>query len=263
MTTPEPAWVAEAVDPFARKAHGPRSARRPSGHLGMRLLSHGVSLLLAVGCFVAYQHLKLEGRPGAALACLALAAALAFMPIRHLVRAVVGLEGKALHLVHGLGSLVLLALPLSGLVSGTPVVSHAWLGPFAIMGAAQALMHSEHPRNAAQATALRSFAASLPEVARIADSKDLASPANASRAVAVLSDVIGRAQALGQTEVAADPGFQGALQRVSTLEANLGLDAVALALRKLAANPAAAGAVPGLERRLAAARTAVAGGASR
>ena len=126
------------------------------------------------------------------------------------------------------------------------------------MGAAQAVMHQDHPRNAEQAAALRRFATSLPEVAQFAGSKNLASPENAKRAVAVLTDIIAKAQALGETELASDPGFQSALRRVSTrFGANLGLDAVDLALAKLAANPATAGAVPTLRRRLAQARSAL------
>ncbi|MGE5180321.1 MAG: hypothetical protein ACM3PF_14640, partial [Bacteroidota bacterium] len=138
----------------------------------------------------------------------------------------------------------------------TRVLTGAALAPFQIMGAAQAVMHQNHPRNARQAAALQRFASSLPEVAQFASGKNLASPANAARAVAVLSDIIGKAQALGATELDSDPGFQNALARVSTrFGANMGLDAVDLALSKLAvANPSAARAVPGLRRRLVSAR---------
>ena len=107
-------------------------------------------------------------------------------------------------------------------------------------------MHQNQPRNAKQAAALRQFAASLPEVAQFAGAKNLASPENARRAIVVLSDILAKAQALGQTELESDPQFQSALSRVSTrFGANLGLDAVDLALNKLAANPATACAVPG------------------
>ena len=258
MATRLPAWAGGTVDPPVQRE------RRRSGHRLARLAGHGVVLLLAVACFVAYEHLKLEGRWGAALACLVLAAVLAFLPIRHLLRALLGLEGRALHVVHGVGSLALVALPLTGAVSGTPVVTRAWMAPFAVMGAAQALMHQNHPRDAAQAAALRRFTADLPAVARMASSANLASPRNASRAVALLADVIARAQALGESKLQADSGFQGALRQTSArVELNLGLDAVTLALRKLAASPAAAGAVPELRLRLAAARRAVAGAATR
>ena len=126
------------------------------------------------------------------------------------------------------------------------------------MGAAQAVMHQGHPRNARQAAALQTFAASLPEVAQFANSKDPLTPANAKRAIAVLTDIIGKAQTLGETELDADPGFQGALRQVSTrFGASLGLDAVDLALRNLAGNPATATAVPGLQRRLAQARQTI------
>jgi hypothetical protein len=105
------------------------------------------------------------------------------------------------------------------------------MAPFAIMGAAQAIMHQDHPRNTEQAEALRRFATSLPEVAAFADSKVLRSPANAQRAVAALSDILAKAQALGETELESDPGFQQALQRSSTrFGVSLALDAVESAL---------------------------------
>ena len=123
------------------------------------------------------------------------------------------------------------------------------------MGAAQAVMHQDHPRNAEQAAALRRFATSLPEVAQFTRSKNLASPENAKRAVAVLSDIVAKAQTPGETELKSDPGFQSALRQVSTrFGSNLGLDAVDLALNKLAANPATARAVPQLRKQLAKAR---------
>jgi hypothetical protein len=133
------------------------------------------------------------------------------------------------------------------------------MAPFAIMGAAQAIMHQDHPRNAKQAAALQSFATSLPEVAEFTSSKDLTSPENAQRAIAVLTDLIGKAQALGETELESDPGFQSAMQQVSSrFGANLGLDAVDLALNDMAANPSTAAAVPELRKQLAAARRAFA-----
>lgn len=229
-----------------------------------RLVLHGLSLLVALACFAAYGHFRLGGQSTAAMASLVLAAVFAFVPLRDVVRLVFRVEGTALHLTHGLGSLALIGLPVSGVVSSTPVISRAWMAPFAIMGAAQAVMHQNHPRNAKQAAALQRFAASLPEVAEFTSSKDLTSPANVKRAATVLSDVLSKAQALGETELDADPGFQGALRDVSTrLGANLGLDAVDLAVRRLSANPAAESSVPGLELQLAAARKAIAGKESR
>ena len=229
----------------------PAQRRRP----GPRLVLHGLSLVIALICFAAYGHLKLEGRSTAATVSVVLAAIFAFMPLRDLIRMIFRVEGTALHLAHGVGSLALVGLPLSGMVSSTPVLSHAWMAPFAIMGAAQAVMHQNHPRNAKQAAALQRFAASLPEVAQFTSAKDLSSPANAKRAVAALTDILGKAQSLGETELESDPGFQGALRQVSgRVGASLGLDAVELALRRLAANPATAKAVPGLEEQLASAR---------
>ena len=241
----------------------PVAPRSSLGSVVGRILLHGVFLLIAVGCFAAYLHFKVGGRSDAALASLVAAAGFGFAPVRDVVRLVFRVEGKALHLVHGLGGLALVGLPVAGVVSGTPVLTRTAMAPFAVMGAAQALMHQNHPRNAKQAAAMRSFAASLPEVAQFAGG-NLSSPANAQRAVVALSDILAKAQALGQTELDADPGFQSALNQVSTrFGANLGLDAVDLALGKLAANPATAAAIPELRKELASARSTFARAGSR
>ncbi len=229
-----------------------------------RVLLHAGFLVIALGAFAAYEHFSVQGQSGVSLACLVAAAGFGFAPVRDVVRVVLAVEGKALHLVHGLGGLALLGLPLAGVVSGGPVLTHAAMAPFALMGAAQAVMHQDHPRNTEQAAALRRFAASLPEVAQFTSSKNLASAENAKRAVAVLGDIIAKAQALGETELRADPGFQSALRQASTrFGANLGLDAVDLALAKLAANPATAGAVPELRTQLGTARRTIEHGARR
>jgi hypothetical protein len=225
---------------------------------GARLVWHAILLIIAVACFAAYGHLRVEGRSTAAMGALIIGAVCGFAPLRDVLRLVFRIEGTALHVAHGLGALGLIGLPLSGAVPGTSLFARSWRAPFAIMGAAQAIMHQTQPRNARQAAALQTFAASLPEVAQFANSKDALSPANARRAIGVLTDIIGKAQALGETELDADPGFQGALRQVSTkLGASLGLDAVDLALRNLAGNPATASAVPGLQRRLAQARQTI------
>lgn len=249
----------------ARLASQSLAAPRASlGAVVARTLLHGGFLLIAFACLAAYEHFRIQGRSDAALASLVAAAVFGFAPVRDLIRVVFRIEGKALHLVHVLGGLALVALPLSGVVSGAPVLTHAAMAPFAIMGAAQAVMHQNHPRNARQAAAMQRFAASLPEVAQFAGGRNLSSPENAARAVAVLSDILAKAQALGETELESDPGFQSALRQVSTrFGANLGLDAVDVALTKLAANPATAGAVPGLRDRLALARKTIAGARSR
>jgi hypothetical protein len=232
--------------------------------IGLKLLLHGGAVLIAVACFAAYGHFKLEGRSTAAMVSLASAAVFGFTPLRDVLRVVLRVEGKALHLAHGLASLALIGLPVSGVVSSRPVLTRAWMAPFAMMGAAQAVMHQNNPRNAKQAAALQQFAASLPEVAQFASSKDLTSPSNAKRAVAALSDILAKAQALGETELQSDPGFQSALRETSTrFGASLGLDAVDLALRNLSGNPAAQSAIPDLERRLALARKTIAGPAAK
>lgn len=244
-------------EPVPQNPAAPRASLRS---VAVKVLLHGASLLIAIGCFAAYEHFKIEGRSDASLASLAAAAGFGFAPARDLVRLIFEIEGKVLHLVHALGGLALLVLPLTGVVSGAPVLAHAAMAPFAIMGAAQAVMHQDHPRNAKQAAALQRFAASLPGVAMFAGSKNLASPGSAQRAVAVLSDILAKAQALGEAELESDPAFQNALtQSLTRFGANLGLDAVALALAKLAADPATASAVPKLQKELALARTTIAG----
>jgi hypothetical protein len=251
-------------DPVESQQESPPPPRRPVRSAALRTLLHFGFLLIAVGCLVAYEHWRIEGHATVAYASLLAAAGFGFAPIRDLVRVVFRVEGTVLHVVHVLGGLGLLALPVAGVVSGAPVLTHAAMAPFAIMGAAQAVMHQDHPRNAKQAAALQRFALSLPEVARFTSSKNLASPENAARAVTVLSDIMAKAQALGETELEADPGFQSALRQVSTrFGTNLALDAVDVTLGKLAANPATAGLVPELRKQLASARRSVSGVASR
>ena len=243
--------------------HMPGSRPRSVTSVAGRFLLHCAFLVIAIGCFTAYQHLAVEGRSTAALVCLVAAALFAFAPIRDLLRVVFRLEGRALHLAHVLGTAALVVLPLSGRVSGAPLLTRTALAPFAVMGAAQAMMHQGNPRSAAQAAAMQRFAARLPEVAQIAAAGSFSSPENAGRAVAALSDVLSRAQALGETELQSDPAFQSALTRVPTrFGANLGLDAVGLALNRLAASPLTAGAVPGLRARLEVVRQTVAGRAT-
>lgn len=223
-----------------------------------RILLHGSFLLLAVVAFVLYEHFKLHGESIPSLVSLAASAGFGLAPVRALMCELFVIEGKVLHLLHGVGGLALGGLAVSGFISGGPLLTHAALAPFSIMGAAQALMHSDHPRNPEQAEALRHFATSLPEVEQFTKTGDLSSPANVRRAVAVLTDLVAKAQVLGETELKSDPGFQSSLQRVTTrLGLTLGLDAVDRALGQLSANPAAASAIPELRKRLAAARNTI------
>jgi hypothetical protein len=238
----------------------PSLQQQPEVRSGVRFLRHLVhwvlGLLGAAALFVAYQHLSLQGDRMPAYACLGGSALLVLSPVKALLHALFTLERGVMHVAHVIGGLALVALPATGLVSGAPVLSHAAMAPFAIMGAAQALMHSNKPRNAAQSEALRNFVTSMPEVAQFTNSRDLSSPANITRAVAVLTDLIGKAQVLGETELEADPGFQSALKRVGVRTGvGLGLDAIQHSIDTLAAaNPAAAAAVPALRARLAQAR---------
>ncbi len=234
--------------------------RRSAFSFVFRFLVHALMLLVGVGAFVAYEHFHLQGDSTASTVSLVAAAVFGLAPVRWLLHEVFVLESKVVHVVHGLGGLVFMGLTFGGAVSGGPLMTHAALAPFAIMGAAQAIMHQNNPRNAEQAAALQRFATSLPEVAEFTRSGDLTSPANARRAVTVLSDLIGKAQVLGETELRADPEFQSAWQRASTrVGLSLGLDAIDRALNALAVNPATAGAVPDLRKRVDAARKAAQG----
>jgi hypothetical protein len=247
--------IAPASPPLAQVP--PTRSKRLRSTLG-RVLLHCGFLVIAVACLAAYEHFSAEQQPTSSLVSLLAAAGFGFLPVRDVLRVVFNLGGVALHLVHVVGGLALVALPFMGVVSGTSVLTHAAMGPFAIMGAAQALMHSNRPRNAKQAAALQQFVAGLPAVAQLAGSKTFTSPESAARALTVVSGIVSKAQALGQTELDADPGFQSALSQVTTrFGANLGLDAVDLVLARLEANPATARAVPALKTQLAAARRAL------
>jgi|SRR6185312_12366455 len=254
-----------SFDPAALKqieqaagAAAPAARVRPHAVFG-RIVLHLGNLVIAAGALAAYEHFSLQGSSGAALASLLVAGGFGFAPVRALLHAVFALERGVLHIVHGIGGLAVIGLTAGGAISSQPVLSHAALAPFAMMGAAQALMHSNHPRNARQADALRRFVTSLPEVEQIARAQNLSSPANAARAAAALSDIIGKARTLGETELESDPGFQSALRRVTArVGLTLGLDTVDRAISRLGTSPGAAPQVAALRRQLAAARGALA-----
>jgi hypothetical protein len=230
--------------------------RRSLASTALRILLHAIYLLIALAAFLAYQHYSTLGAKTESMVSLIVAGGFALAPVRAVLHAFFAVERRVLHAVHGIGGLAVVGVGLSGAVQGRPMLTHAALAPFAMMGAAQALMHSTQPRNTAQAAALQRFVTSLPEIEQFTKG-DLTSPANAQRAVAVLSDLMAKAQALGETELAADPNFQSALSRATThVGLSLGLDAIDQALDTLAKNPAAAGAIPDLRRRLAQARKA-------
>jgi hypothetical protein len=234
------------------------AAPRPRRSLIGRALMHCLSLVIAGVALTAHEHFRLHGQSTQSLVSLLIAAGFALTPVRALVGELLKIEGKALHLVHGVGGLALAGLTLGGMFSGAPLLTHTALAPFALMGAAQAIMHQNHPRTAQQAEALRRFATSLPEVEQFTKTSDLTSPANMARAVSVLSDLLAKAQALGQTELQSDPGFQSAFAQVTTrFGLSVGLDTVDEVIQQLAANPAAAGALPGLRKQLADARRAI------
>lgn len=239
----------QSLDPAQQR---PRLLASIAGHV---VLNTG-ALILGLGAFVAHEHFSLQGNSTWSLATLIAAGGLVFMPVRAILHMVFAVERKVVHLAHGVAGLSLIGLTLGGGVSGGPLLPHAALAPFAMMGAAQALMHQNHPRNATQAAALQQFATSLPEIEAFSHG-DVLSPANARREVTILTDLLTKAQRLGQTELDADPSFQSALRNATTRTMlSLGLDAIQNAIGSLAGNPAVAGAVPDLQRRLAAVRHA-------
>jgi len=246
------------LEPQIPSAHPQVPAARP---LLRRLLLHCLLLVLAAVAFVAHEHFRLTGQSTASLVTLIFAGVLALAPLRALIGEVFSISGHALHAFHGLGALAFVGLTASGVFSGAPLLRHTAMAPFAIMGAAQAMMHQNHPRNAKQAEALRRFATSLPEVAEFTQSGQLTSPENAARAVRVLNDLISKAEALGETELEADPNFQSAWAQATTRTGlTLGLDVADQAINRLAENPATAAAVPALRTRLAQARSLARGG---
>jgi hypothetical protein len=256
-----PEDLARALGAAQAQPAAPMPAGSPARRVLRAVLANCLYLLIAAGLFVAYEHFKLSHQSGLSIACLVGAGLFALMPVRAVLHELLELESQVMHLAHGAGGLLVAGLIGGGAIKGEGVLNHAALAPFAIMGAAQALMHHHHPRNAKQAEALRRFASSLPEVQQLTKSGDLTSPENAARAIAVLSDLIGKAQALGATELEADPGFQGALRQATTrFGLTLSLDSMDRAISTLSKNPQAAKSAPELRRKLAAARSTVAGG---
>jgi len=203
-----------------------------------RILLHCLFLLTAAAAFVAYLHFKLNGQSTQALVSLVAAGVFALAPLRALIGECFAIEGKLLHALHGVAGLAFIGLAAGGVISGQPLLNGAALAPFAIMGAAQAMMHQNHPRNAKQAEALRRFATSLPEVAEFTSSGNLTSPENVARAVHVLNDLISKAEVLGETELEADPKFHSAWAPATTRTGlSLGLDTIDQAINRLASNP--------------------------
>jgi hypothetical protein len=234
-------------------------ANEPRGRpLIARILLHGAALLVGIGCYAAHEHFKLHGQSTPALLTLIAAGVLVLAPLRAVIGALFATERKLLHFAHGLGGLTIVGLTAGGAMSGGPLLDHAALAPFAIMGAAQAVMHQNHPRNAEQAAALRRFSLSLQEVQQFAGSKEPMSPENVARSIKVMRDIVAKAQALGETELNSDPGFQSALRRTSArLGLTLGLDSIDQVMGRLATEPTAAKQLPELRRELARARNTV------
>ena len=144
----------------------PMAQRHPAHTILRHLVLYSVCLGVAAIAMAAHEHYKLANQSTPALISLVAAGGFALVPFRALLGALFGVERSVLHLVHGVGALAFIGLGTGGVITGAPVLSHAATAPFAIMGAAQALMHQDHPRNAQQAAALNQFASSLPEVAQ-------------------------------------------------------------------------------------------------
>ena len=222
----------------------------------LRLLLHAAALAAAAVAFAAYEHFKLQGATNPSYFALGAAVVLGLAPVRAILHELLAIEGTLLHLVHGAGGLAVAGLTLGGVVSGRPALDRVSLAPFALMGAAQSLTHQ--PRNAEQGAAFRRFATTLPQVRQLTRSGAFGSPSIVRQSIAVLTSLVGQAQALGETELRSDPAFQGALKRATLrVGLSLGLDSADEALKQLAANPAAASVLPDLRKRLAAARLAL------
>ena len=96
-------------------------------HIGLKLLVHGGALRSPSPASPPTVIFKLEGRSTAAMVSLVSAAVFGFVPLRDVLRIVFRIEGKALHIAHGLGSLALIGLPVSGVVSSRPFSrAHGW-----------------------------------------------------------------------------------------------------------------------------------------
>ncbi len=103
----------------------PATPRAPLPPVLLRVLLHAGFLVIAIACLALFEHFQVAGNSTASIACLVAAAAFGFTPVRDVLRVVFRVEGKALHLVRALGGLGLLALPLTGVVAGGPVLTRA------------------------------------------------------------------------------------------------------------------------------------------
>ena len=219
--------------------------RRFAASASAKLLVHGGALLIALACFAAYGHFKLEGQSTAAMVSLASAAVFGFTPLRGCCASYFASRESAAHRPR-FGQPRAHRAPVSGVVSSRPVLTRAWMAPFAMMGAAQAVMHQNNPRNAKQAAALKQFATSLPEVAQFAGPKDLvAANAKARRRRAVRHSRQGAS--LGRDRARIRSGISERAAKPRAIRREPWPRRVDVALRNLSGNPAAQSAVPDLE----------------
>jgi hypothetical protein len=81
-------------DPAQLMAQNPSVSRASPGAIAARILLHGLFLLIAVGCFAAYEHFKIQGQSNASLVSLIAAALFGFAPVRDFVRVVFAIEAR-------------------------------------------------------------------------------------------------------------------------------------------------------------------------
>jgi hypothetical protein len=178
---------------------------------------HGLLLTAALGAFLAYGHYKLQaGSASTAHVFLGTSALLGFAPIRSIAHGIFAIEGKALHLLHGLGGLGLFALVGTGAVSGDRFSVDAALAPFSLMAAPQAFLHPHRASSPEEATAARRFIEGLPQLEALARPGALTSPEGMTQAMRALTTAVAKAEALGRAELKNDPGFQNAAATVGS-----------------------------------------------
>src|SRR5215471_11587543 len=110
--------------------------RRSFTSIVARVVLHLVYLAIALAAFLAYQHYSTLGARTESTVSLLVAGGFALAPVRAVLHAFFAVERRVLHAVHGLGGLAVVGLGLSGAVQGRPMLTHAALAPFAMMGAA-------------------------------------------------------------------------------------------------------------------------------
>src|SRR5262245_12719792 len=78
------------------------------------VMLHALCVALAILLFAAYEHLAVHGQSPRSLACLVGAAVFALVPLRAVLGALFSVETKVMHLLHGVGGLFLVCMPIFG-----------------------------------------------------------------------------------------------------------------------------------------------------